>query len=329
MTILIFGGVGFVGLNIAQHCLAQGDDVVLFDRAALPAAAARAFSALPGRLRSIVADVTDREAVARAVTAGVDVVVMAAAITAGSARDARDPETILAVNLLAQTPIIAAARDAGVRRVINLSSAAAYGAAGERHPVLDEATPCDPVGLYAITKWASERVGRRLGALWGVDLVSLRLSGVFGPWERATGVRDTLSPHCQILAAAAAGAPALLERPGLRDWTYAPDVGEAVRLVAAAPALRHDLYNISTGRGAAALDWGRALASAFPGFVCRLTQPGETATIELHSAGDRAPLATARLATDLGWRAPTGDAESAGLLAAWWRTHGATMENPR
>lgn len=329
MRVLIVGGVGFVGLNIAEHMLRQGDEVVLFDRAPLPDAAARAFAALPGHLRVIAGDVTDREAVSRAVTPGFDAVVMGAAITAGSARDADDPETTLRVNLLAQIPLIAAARDAGVRRVVNLSSAAAYGAAGERHPVLDETTSGDPVGLYAITKWASERVGRRLGSLWNVDLVSLRLSGVFGPWERATGVRDTLSPQCQILAAAVAGEPAILSRPGLRDWTYAADVAQAVALVAAAPSLNHDLYNISTGRSVSALAWGQALAGAFPGFVCRLAQPGETATIDLHSATDRAPLATDRIAGDLGWRAPTDDITSAAMLAAWWREHGRALETMR
>jgi UDP-glucose 4-epimerase len=329
VKVLIVGGVGFVGLNIAEHMLGQGDEVVLFDRAALPQSAARAFSGLPGRLHAVAGDVTDRDAISRAITPGLDAVVMGAAITAGSARDAADPETILRVNLLAQVPLIAAARDAGVRRVINLSSAAAFGAAGERESVLDETTPGDPVGLYAITKWASERIGRRLGALWGLDLVSLRLSGVFGPWERATGVRDTLSPQCQILAAAVAGKPALLQRPGLRDWIFAPDVADAVRAVLAAPALAHDLYNVSSKSRTTALAWGQALAVHYPGFVCRLAEPGEAATIDLHAASDRAPLATARLQGDLGWEARTRPEESAARLAAWWQAHGRMMETTR
>jgi len=329
VKVLIVGGCGFVGLNIAEHMLGQGDEVVLFDRAPLPERAARAFSGLPGHLRMIAGDVTDAHALARAVTPGFDAVVMGAAITAGSARDASDPETILQVNLLAQIPLIAAARDAGVRRVINLSSAAAFGAAGEREPILDETTPGDPIGLYAITKWASERVGRRLGSLWSVDLVSLRLSGVFGPWERATGVRDTLSPQCQILAAAVAGEPALLQRPGLRDWIFAPDVAQAVRAVAAAPKLAHDLYNVSSRSRTTALAWGQALAEHYPGFVCRLAGPGEAATIDLHAATDRAPLATARLADDLGWQAGTGLAASAARLAAWQREHDRAGETTR
>ncbi|HEY5796331.1 MAG TPA: NAD(P)-dependent oxidoreductase [Bosea sp. (in: a-proteobacteria)] len=325
MKILIFGGAGFVGLNLAETMLAAGHEVVAFDRSAVPEASIRAFAGLPGRFEPRLGDVTDAGAVAAAVQPGIDLVVMGAAITAGRERDAQMPAAILQVNLLAQVPILDAARAAGVRRVVNLSSAAAYGAAGERVEELAEETPGDPVGLYAITKWASERVGARLGDLWGIDLVSLRLSGVFGPWERATGVRDTLSPHCQILAAAVAGEPAILPRAGLRDWIYAPDVADAVLAVAGAPRLGHGVYNVSTGRRFSMLDWGHRLATSFPGFVCRLAEPGEAATIDFHGPSDRAPLAVERIAGDLGWRARTSGLESADRLAAWWRAHGQAM----
>ncbi len=322
MKVLIFGGAGFVGLNIAEAMLGAGHDVVAFDRAPVPDAAAKAFAQLPGRFETILGDVTDKAVVTEAVRPGTDLVVMGAAITAGRERDASEPGRILEVNLLAQVPTLTAARAAGARRVINLSSAAAYGAAGERVDELAEEIPGDPVGLYAITKWASERVGARLGSLWGLDVVSLRLSGVFGPWERATGVRDTLSPHCQILAAAVAGEGAILPRPGLRDWIYAPDVADAVLTVAGASALGHGVYNVSTGRRFSMLDWGMRLAASFPGFVCRLAEAGEAVTIDFHGPSDRAPLAVERIASDLGWRAKTDGMDSADRLAAWWRAHG-------
>ena len=329
MKILIFGGSGFVGLNLAEAMLGAGHDVVAFDRAPVPQAAVAALAGLPGRFEIRVGDVTDEAAVADAVRPGTDLVVMAAAITAGRDRDASDPGMTLKVNLLAQVPILAAARAAGVRRVVNLSSAAAYGAAGERVDELDEETPGDPVGLYAITKWASERVGARLGSLWGLDVVSLRLSGVFGPWERATGVRDTLSPHCQILAAAATGDAAILPRAGLRDWIYAPDVADAVLAVAQASALGHGVYNVSTGRRFTMLDWGKRLAASFPGFVCRLAEPGEAATIDFHGPTDRAPLTVSRIASDLGWSAKTDGLDSADRLSVWWRAHGQYGEMTR
>jgi UDP-glucose 4-epimerase len=321
MNILIVGGTGFVGINIAEALLTRGHAVALFDRAGLPAAAQRAFAGHGEKLKVVQGDVLDRQATADVIATGFDTIVLGAAITAGAERDATDPETILQVNLLAQTPILMAARRAGVRRVINLSSAGAYGASAFRHALLDEELPCDPVSLYAITKFASERVAARLAELWQADIVSVRLSGVFGPWERATGVRDTLSPQMQIWAAQRQGSEAILPRPGVRDWIYAPDVAEAVALLIEATKPQHRLYNISTGRPWSALQWGQQLAALNPGFVCRLATDGETPTIDLHGDADRAPLSVARLENEFGWRARFGCMDSAEHLNAWSATH--------
>jgi UDP-glucose 4-epimerase len=221
MRIIVFGGTGFVGLNIAAALLARGHAVTLFDRAGLPAAAAREFAGDAERLTVIQGDITDRQAVEELITAGYEAIILGAAITAGPERDAADPETVLRVNLVAQAPILMAARRSGVGRIINLSSAAAYGTSAFRNLPLHEETCCDPVSLYAITKFASEKLAARLAELWQCEIISVRLSAVFGPWERANEVRDTPSPQTQILAAMERGQEAVLPRPGVRDWIYA------------------------------------------------------------------------------------------------------------
>ncbi len=321
MHVLIFGGTGFVGLNIAERLLDGGHNVTLFDRAPLPAAAQRAFASHGERLQVVEADVTDRAAVAAVVGTRVDALLLGAAITAGAARDAADPGSILQVNLAAQVPILESARDAGVKRIINLSSAAAYGASGQRFAVLDEDTPCDPVALYPITKFASERVAARLADLWQMDIISVRLSGVFGPWERAGGVRDTPSPQALIMACCAERRPALLSDPGEKDWVYAPDVAAAVQLLLEAERPRHGLYNISSGMNYTAAAWGAAFAASNPGFTCRLAATGETPTVTVHGP-TRAPLSVRRLDDEFGWRAQFDCAASADHLSRWLREHG-------
>jgi len=321
MRILIFGGTGFVGLNIAAALLTRGHAVTLFDRAGLPPAAEKDFARHAGQLTAIQGDITDRRSIEDAIAAGFEAIILGAAITAGPEREAADPEAILRVNLLAQTPILNAARRGGVGRIVNLSSAAAYGANAFANTLLDEETPCDPVSLYAITKFASEKVAARLAALWQCDIISVRLSAVFGPWERATGVRDTLSPQAQIFAALQGGREAILSRPGVRDWIYAPDVAEAVTLLIEAAKPKHQLYNISTGVQWSALQWGQQLAALHSGFICRLTEPGEAPTVDLHGPADRAPLSVLRLAQEFGWRARFGCADSAADLSAWWTQH--------
>jgi UDP-glucose 4-epimerase len=321
MKILIFGGTGFVGLNIAQRLLARGHAVTLFDRAGLPPAARRAFADHANRLTIVQGDVTEPQAVEETIAAGFEAIILAAAVTAGVEREAADPESVLRVNLLAQTPILMAARRNGVRRVINLSSAAAYGASAFRNIPLDEEAACEPVSLYAITKFASERVAARLAALWQCEIISVRLSAVFGPFERDTGVRDTPSPQAQILAALRQRREAVLERPGVRDWIYATDVAEAVTLLIEAEKPKHQLYNISTGVEWSALQWGEQFAARHPGSICRLAKTGEAPTVDLHAPADRAPLSVARMADEFGWRTRFGCAESVADLSDWWTTY--------
>ncbi len=321
MSLTVVGGAGFVGLNLAEAGLAAGRSVRVLDRGPVPEAARTALAIHPGRLGAVVGDVADPAALAEAIPPGTRFVVYGAAITADAERDARDPEAILAVNLAGLVPALRAAKVAGVARFVIVSSAAALGAAAFSGESLDEDRPADPATLYAITKFAGERLGARLGALWGLDVRAVRLSGVYGPWEHATGLRDTLSPQFQVMRAAQEERPALLARPGLRDWIYAPDVAGAVLALLDAPAPRFPLYNVAPGGVSSVLAWGEALARLRPGFVCRLAAPGETPTIALHTDHDRAPLDARRMAQDIGWRAAFDPTETPAHLAAWWRRH--------
>ncbi len=186
--------------------------------------------------------------------------------TTGPAREAADPQSILQVNLMAQVPILMAAHRYRVRRVINLSSGSALGTAAFRHAVLDEELPCEPVSLYAITKHASEKIVDRLARLCRADFISVRLSGVFGPWERATGVRDTLSPQMQFMAALHQNQERCCPVPASATGSTQPDVADAVAVLVEAEKLKQALYHISTGQEWTALEWGQHLALLNPGF---------------------------------------------------------------
>lgn len=323
MTTLVVGGGGFVGLNIVERLLADGRAVRILDMAPPPDAALRLLSDGPGHLDVIIGDVRDPSAITAAV-AGVEQVVYGAAITAGDARDRDAPGATLDVNLSAYLHMLDAARQAGVRRVLNLSSAGAFGAAafaGEGWLTEHDPAP-DPRNIYAITKFASERVTDRMAEIWDIDAISVRLSGVFGRWERRTSVRDTPSPQFQILEALQAGRPALVERLDYRDWIYGPDVARAVLALLDQPNLEHRLYHISTGERWSVLDWGQALAARIGG-ICRLATAEETPNILLHATTDRRPLAIDRLQAATGFTPCFKIDQSVEDLVLWAATMGA------
>jgi nucleoside-diphosphate-sugar epimerase len=295
MAVLVTGGTGFVGLNIVEALLARRQMVVVLDRAEPPAAAASALAAL-GTVAWRQGDVTDSATLDAAFREhGIDRLVQGAAITADAAREARAARRIAEVNLLGSIEVLEAARRHGVGRVVYLSSASE----------LDEATtPPLPDSLYAITKYAGERTALRYITLFGMEVAVARLSGVFGPWERDTGVRDTLSPIHQATTAALAGSEVVLARTGTRDWVYAPDVASAVAtllLQERPPA--HTVYNVGPGTVWSVADWCRKLQQRRPDFAWRL---GDDVTIDLHGDRDRSPLAIRRLTEDTDWRPEFG-----------------------
>lgn len=327
MRTVVVGGGGFVGLNIVERFLTQGRAVTLFDLTPPPEAALAAFEALPGDLRVCIGDVRNAGDLSDAF-ADADAVVYGAAVTAGDGRDREAPEVTLGVNLDGFLNALRVARDKAVRRVVNLSSAGAYGAAAFQGTGLlhEEDTPADPRNIYGITKFASERVGSRMADMWDLDVVNVRLSGVFGRWERRTSVRDTPSPQFQVLEALSRGIPAIVERLDARDWIYAPDVAQAVDTLLAASALRHRLYNVSTGDTWSVLDWGQAMAQRFEGGQCRLASPEEPANVFLHAASDRRALSVDRLRKDGVFPTCCNIGQSVENYYAWHQSLGATYK---
>jgi nucleoside-diphosphate-sugar epimerase len=322
-AVLITGGAGFVGLCVTEALLARGEEVVIFGREPLPEAAARVFAPLPGRLRVVQGDVRDAPALGAVFGAcAIDRVLPFAAITAGPERESAEPETVLDVNVKGMIATLRAARDAGgVRRVVLPSSSAVYGESAYAVPVLDEATtPCVPISLYGVTKYAVERLGLRLSGLWGLDAVAARIGAVFGPWERDTGLRDTLSPFLALMQAAVArGEVVLPEAPmPAYDWVYARDLAAGLLCLLDAEAPPHRVVNLSSGQ-----DWAPRvpalcdlLAERFPGFRWRRAAPGEAPTIRPNDARPRGVLAVARAAR-FGW-APRFAPEDAVVDYAGW-----------
>jgi len=120
--ILVTGGAGFVGLNVAEQLLARGAEVLIFDLRPPPAAFSRA--------AFIQGDVTNRAALEKLFRRNaIEQVIHLSAITAGPERDAREPRRIAEVNLIGTLNVLEAARERRVRRFVHASTGALFGAA--------------------------------------------------------------------------------------------------------------------------------------------------------------------------------------------------------
>ena len=157
---MVTGGTGFLGCHIARRFLAEGWEARLFDLLGLDE------PDLKGRAESVQGDVRDPEAV-RAACRDVDVVVHAAAALPIQGSRA----IIEAVNVKGTDNVLAGALDAGVRRVIAISSTALYGIP-EIHPLYED-SPLEPLGLYGESKYQLEQACRRHRER-GLDVVIVR-----------------------------------------------------------------------------------------------------------------------------------------------------------
>ena len=322
-VVAVTGAAGFVGCTIAELLASQGVTVLGLDRLGIPESVRQGLGSKARHVVHEPIDVVDEDAVAAAFEKWApDRVFHCATVTAGPDRDARAPASVLRVNVEGTAAVLQACARAGVRRLVYASSSAAYGASVfAPGPLTEDGVCSDPRSLYEVTKFAAERTALRLGDLHGLDVRIGRLSTVFGPWERPTGVRDTLSPMFQIMLAACAGEPALLARPGVRDWIYSRDVASGLVALSGALPSAPRVFNVGPGAGAAysALEWGQRLAAHFPGFVCRLADDTETPTIDLHQPADRALLDTSRIVKHTGFTCAYDLDRSVSDFVSWWQ----------
>jgi nucleoside-diphosphate-sugar epimerase len=147
MTFAISGGAGFLGLHLSRRLVADGHRVRTLDVAPLDD------PELEDSVEELRGDVRDPERV-RELVAGADVVVHAAAALPIQASRA----SIRSVNVGGTENVLSSARDAGVRRVVFISSTAVYGVP-EKHPIeVDD--PLVGVGAYGESKIDAEALCR-------------------------------------------------------------------------------------------------------------------------------------------------------------------------
>ncbi len=293
--------------------------MVGLDRIALPERARRTFAALPGRFTLIGGSILSEADLRRALTIlPVEAVIHCAVITAGSAREKADPEGIVAVNVQGAVATLMAAARRGVPRFVYPSSGSIYGAAARDVPLIDEDVLLPtPVSLYGLTKRAAETLLPRVAETQGVRFAAARLGSVYGPWEYATGVRDTLSPMLQALECARRGEEAVLGPAWRGDFIFSRDVADGLVRLADASGLSRTIYNLGSGRLGSAETWCEALAPVAPGFRWRRAGAGETGNVDSHTGFHRGPMAIGKIARDTGF-APRWEFEAAAREWLGW-----------
>jgi len=174
--ILITGGAGFIGSNLCESFLSQGDHVVCLDNF-LTGKVENIMSYIDhNNFTLIVGDIRNIEDCRKAVE-GVDFILHQAAL--GSVpRSIKDPVTTNEININGFLNMLIAARDEKVKRFIYAASSSTYGDS-EELPKIEEKIG-KQLSPYAITKYVNELYADVFAKNYGVECIGLRYFNVFG-----------------------------------------------------------------------------------------------------------------------------------------------------
>ncbi|HMG44746.1 MAG TPA: SDR family oxidoreductase [Acidimicrobiales bacterium] len=247
MRTLVTGGAGFIGSHLVDALVERGDDVVVLDNLATGRA-----ENVTRDAKFVEGDVSQPDDVMEAI-AGCDVVFHQAALGSVPRSVARPLDTDRA-NVHGTLTVLAAAREAGVQRVVLASSSSVYGGASQ------VPTPEDlqlmPRSPYAVSKLTGEHYSRVAWELHSLQTVCLRYFNVFGPRQRPDSEYAAVIPR--FIDSLLNGLPPEVHGDGLqaRDFTFVSDAVQANLCAAEAPpeACAGKAYNVAHGSPHSLLD---------------------------------------------------------------------------
>jgi nucleoside-diphosphate-sugar epimerase len=248
--VLVIGGLGFIGVNLAEQLIEQGADTTIVTpdrrRHAEPAAHLEALGATV-----IEGDLRDRDSMSTAVRGRN--VVMNLSGQSGAVRSMEDPWTDLDVNCRGNLVLLEALREHNrAAKVVFAGSRLQYG-----HPdqlPVNEAAPQAALCLHAIHKQTVERYLELYRTLFGMRYAVARITNPYGPGQPAG--RTTYGIINRLIHLAIADRALTIYGDGrqLRDYVHVDDVVRA--LVALAGSERSDgrAYNVGSGTGTRMID---------------------------------------------------------------------------
>jgi dTDP-glucose 4,6-dehydratase/UDP-glucose 4-epimerase len=240
--ILITGGLGFIGSNLARRLVSQGANLTLVD-SLIPQYGGNTFNIddIKNKVAVNVCDVRDTFAMEHLIQ-GKEYLFNLAGQTSHLDSMA-DPHTDLDINAAAQLSILEVCRKVNPDiKIVFASTRQLYGRP-DYLPV-DEKHPNRPVDVNGINKLAGEWYHLLYNNVYGIRACALRLTNTYGPGMRVKDARQTfLGIWIRLLLE---GKPIKVFGDGLqlRDFTYVDDCIEALLLAGASDKANGKVYNL-------------------------------------------------------------------------------------
>jgi UDP-glucose 4-epimerase len=308
---LLIGGMGFIGLHTARAFLDAGQDVVVtfHQNRREPDFL---MSDLGTRCLVEQLDVTNFEAVDRVVKKheAESIVYLAVPALAGVS-----PADEFRTNTQGYLNVLEAGHQARVRRITVTSSLAIYANVKQSPWQEDMNLPVGSSNPTEAYKKALEVLGLFFGQRTGLDVVFLRVAGIFGPLYHSMANLPSRLCH----AATKGVSPDLHTMRGGppragdgRDHCYVKDCAAGIQMAHAAPTLQHRVYNLGNGRATTPAELVSFVRKVVPGF-----------DVQLPPGGSEAPsyMDLSRTSSEIGYQPRIGVEGGIADYLDWLRAH--------
>ena len=260
--ILVTGGLGFIGSNLARRLVSEGARVTLCD------AMIEGYGGNAANIHEIrsevaidTADVRDAAAMERLV-AGQDVVYHLAA-QVSHVMSLSNPYPDIDINIKGTAVLLEACRKVNPGALIVRSGTRGQYGPAVKLPV-SEQTPSDPRGIYEISQLSAEMICRTYTRIHGIRTVPLRLTNVYGP--RGQMKHSQFGVVNWFVRLALQGEPIPIFGSGkiLRDFLYVEDCVDALLRAAEVPAAVGEILNVGHDRPSTFLEVAEVLREILP-----------------------------------------------------------------
>jgi UDP-glucuronate 4-epimerase len=318
---LLTGGAGFIGSNLAEALLRSGVELSIIDNLNdfyFPHWKKSNLEdvRLAGGYQFIEADICDAAALRRAFTRTNPEIVIHLAAYAGVRPSIERPDLYERVNVMGTLNLLELSREFKVSRFIFGSSSSVYGAAS-RAPFCEDQLELRPISPYAATKLAGETLAFTYAYLFGVATLCLRFFTVYGPRQRP----DLAIHKFTALIEAGKSIPIYGDGSTGRDYTYIDDIvaGIMAALEYDPPAVNgapYDVFNLGNSHPVNLNELIDLLERVTGRRAERDSQPSQPGDVPLTWAD------ISKSARALGYQPRTSLVEGLGKFVSWYRAAG-------
>jgi len=245
---LVTGGAGFIGSNIVERLVEQGERVKVIDN--FITGKRENLASFMDNIELVEGDIRNIDDLKRACK-GVDYILHQAALRSVP-KSVDNPLLTNEININGTLNLLMIAKEMDVKRVVYASSSSIYGERTD-FPEKEKDLP-RPISPYAVSKLTGEYYCQTFSTTFGLETVSLRYFNVFGPRQNPESKYSAVIPA--FISRMMVDRSPIVESDGQqsRDFTYVSNVVDANLLAATKKGVSGQIFNVACGKTTTILD---------------------------------------------------------------------------